>query len=450
MSIDPFHDAPGARAVPASRLARMTGLGGMATRIAGGVAAEGLRQLVQGTRPRLGDLVLTPANARRLADELARMRGAAMKLGQLLSMDAGDLVPPDLAEVLARLRSDAAPMPGPQLKAALTAAWGEGWLRRFRHFDVRPLAAASIGQVHRAQTRDGRDLAIKVQYPGVRKSIDSDVGNVAALLRFSGLVPRGLDLAPLLEEARRQLRDEADYHREGQALARFGALLADRPAVLVPALHADLTTPAVLAMDFVASQPIETLADAPQDRRDRALTALFDLMFHELLVFRLMQTDPNFANYRWQPDSGRIVLLDFGATRAVPEAMAQGYSGLFRAGLARDRAGLDRAVRALGFIAPDTPPRVAEAILGMVEMGLAPLAEPGFFDFAGSDLALRMRDASLALTPDRDDLPLPPVDAMFLQRKFAGLYLLASRLRARVDLGALVAPLVADGQGLRG
>jgi predicted unusual protein kinase regulating ubiquinone biosynthesis (AarF/ABC1/UbiB family) len=436
------------RAVPASRLSRLAQLGGLASRIAGSMAAEGALQLARGQRPSMGELLLTPANARKVADRLAQMRGAAMKMGQLLSMDAGEVLPPELAQILARLRADAHPMPAPQLKRVLTEAWGPDWLRRFARFDVRPLAAASIGQVHRAETRDGRDLAIKVQYPGVRRSIDSDVDNVGALLRLSGLLPRGLDLAPMLAEAKRQLHEEADYAREGACLAQFGALLADRPEFVVPALHADLTTPGVLAMDHVAGQPVEALVDAPQTERDRVMTLLVGLTFRELFEFRLMQTDPNFANYRHDPATGRVILLDFGATRAFSADLAACYRRMLRAGVANDAAGIRAAAREIGFLSDALPPALDQALLGMIAMALEPLRRPGPFDFGASDLVARMRDASLALAEWRDRLPVPPMDALFLQRKFGGIYLLGSRLGARIDLGSLVAPHLQGGAGV--
>ena len=185
-------------AVPSGRGSRLARLGWMATGIAGSMMAEGARQLAQGNRPKMSDLLLTPANARRVADQLAKLRGAAMKVGQLVSMETGDLLPPALAEILARLRSDARAMPKAQVASVLETNWGKGWEKQFKHFSYTPLAAASIGQVHRAQTRDGRDLAIKIQYPGVRESIDSDVDNVAGLLRLSGLLPRDMDIKPLL------------------------------------------------------------------------------------------------------------------------------------------------------------------------------------------------------------------------------------------------------------
>ncbi|MEO0866112.1 MAG: AarF/ABC1/UbiB kinase family protein, partial [Pseudomonadota bacterium] len=311
-----------AMAVPASRIGRMGRMGAMAAGVAGRMALDGLAQVGRGGSPTTRDLLLTPANMRRVADELATMRGAAMKMGQLLSMDTGDMLPPELADIMARLRADADFMPPRQLRDVLDAEWGAGWRTRFARFDVRPIAAASIGQVHKATLHDGTDLAIKVQYPGIARSIDSDVANIGRLIRLSGLMPKGFDLWPYLNEARAQLREEADYLAEAAHLERFQALVGDTPGLVLPHLHKPLTTQRVLAMEYVASDPIEALADAPQDTRDHVMTRLVTLMLRELFDFGVMQTDPNFANYRFAHDSGDVVLLDFGATRDLPDWVA--------------------------------------------------------------------------------------------------------------------------------
>ncbi|MBB4196660.1 ubiquinol-cytochrome C reductase [Rhodoblastus sphagnicola] len=430
-----------ALAVPSSRLSRLSRLGGLVSSIAGGVAADAARRFARGERPSMEDLLLTPANAMKLADELARMRGAAMKVGQLISMDAGDMLPPEMAAILARLRSEAHHMPWVQLKRVLDRAWGVEWRQeKFAEFDTHPIAAASIGQVHRARTHDGHELAIKVQYPGVRASIDSDVDNVATLIRLAGLVPKAIDIAPMLAEAKRQLHEEADYECEGRRLAEFGALLADRPEFCTPELYADLTRKNVLAMSYVQGVPIDDLVAAPQAERDRAMTLLIGLLFRELFEFRLMQTDPNFANYLYAPASGRIVLLDFGATRAFPAEFVDLYRRLLRAGLDGDRAGLRAAALELGFWDEDTPAPLEQAMLEMFEMSIQPLRQAAPFDFGATDLALRMRDAGVAMAGYREHFRIPPINALFLQRKFGGIYLLATRLGARVDLRAQIAP----------
>ena len=405
----------------------------MATGIAGGMVAEGARQLAQGNRPKLSDLLLTPGNARRVADQLAKLRGAAMKVGQLVSMESGDLLPPALAEILGRLRSDARAMPKAQVKGVLDAQWGKGWEKRFTHFSYTPMAAASIGQVHRAQTKDGRDLAIKIQYPGVVESIDSDVDNVAALFRMSGLMPKEMDIKPLLRDAKRQLH----YLREAGYLSRYGELLADAPDYALPQLHADLTTARVLAMSVVGGVPIETLADAPQDERDRVMTLLFALLLRELFEFRLVQTDPNFANYRFEPDTRQLILLDFGATRPYKASMANEFRRLMKGAMAGDRAMMDTAAMAIGYYDATTQDHHRQTILDMGELAIEPFTLEGPYDFGTSDVLPRLRARGIELGLDRDFWQLPPSDAMLLQRKFGGLYLLAIRLKARVDLQKL-------------
>ena len=426
--------------VPDGRWTRLARLGTLASGVASGVVAEGARQLAQGKRPRLGDLLLTPANARRVADQLARMRGAAMKVGQLLSMDAGDLLPPEFGEILARLRADARPMPMGQVVAVLEANWGDGWDRHFSHFSFTPVAAASIGQVHRARTRGGQALAVKIQYPGVRRSIDSDIDNVATLLRMSGLLPQALDVAPLLDEAKRQLHAEADYLLEAAHLRRYGALLGDSPAFALPVPHAELTTREVLAMSYVDGAPIESLVTAPQPERDRVARLLFDLLFREIFLFRLIQTDPNFANYRYDAAARRLILLDFGATRAYPRALTEAYRRLIAAAIATDRPAMAEAAAAIGYFREGIRDRQRQAVIDLFLLACEPLRHVGEYDFGRTDLAARMRTAGLALSTEKEAWHTPPADAIFLHRKLAGLYLLAARLKARVDLRALFGP----------
>lgn len=426
--------------VPSGRGVRLLHMGGIVAGIAGGVVSGGLRQWAQGQRPGLQDLLLTPSNAMRLTSGLAHMRGAALKLGQMLSMDSGVVLSPQLTSILATLRDDARPMPPDQLRDVLNGEWGTGWLARFRRFDVRPFAAASIGQVHRAETRDGRVLAIKVQYPGVRASIDSDVDNMAAILRLPGLLPKGMDISPLLSAAKSQLHEEADYAAEAAHLRRFGDLLDGSADFILPRLQDDLSTGRVLAMTYVESQAIDTLESAPQPVRDRAAANLIDLVLRELFNFHAMQTDPNLANYRVDPETGRIVLLDFGAVRAVDPTLSQTFRTLLNAALDRDASAIHAAMLKIGYFGPATAPQHQALILRMFDTAMEPLRQDTPFDFGQSDLLDRLRDMGLAIGTDRDLMHVPPAETLFLHRKIGGMYLLAARLRARVDLRALVTP----------
>jgi predicted unusual protein kinase regulating ubiquinone biosynthesis (AarF/ABC1/UbiB family) len=434
----PDHFASKGLRVPSGRLSRIARFGNMATGIAGSMLLDGAKQLANGRRPTVGELLMTPANALRVTLQLGQMRGAAMKLGQLISMDTGDFLPPELTEIFARLRADAQHMPPAQLNMVLTRHWGKDWRDQFIRFDEKPVAAASIGQVHRALTVDNQDVAIKVQYPGVRRSIDSDVDNVAALLRLSNVLPKTLDITSLLEEAKRQLHEEADYAREGDCLRQFGALLADNPAFAVPAFYPPLSGKNVLAMSFIESVPIESMISAPQAERDRIMTLLIDLVLRELFEFRLMQTDPNFANYRYDPKTQQVVLLDFGASRTLPENVSQQYRALLNMGLAGSKEGVLAAVLDIGFMNAQTATQNSNEIDKLIETAIDMIQSPGRFDFSRTDFVNDMREEGMTIAADRRNWHIPPSDTLFVQRKLGGVFLLASRLKARVDVNSML------------
>ncbi|NRA98487.1 MAG: AarF/ABC1/UbiB kinase family protein [Rhodobacteraceae bacterium] len=410
----------------------------MATGVAGAMLVDGVGRLSRGERPSVRDLFLTPGNIGRVTDQLARMRGAAMKVGQLVSMDPGEMLPPELAEIMARLRADADHMPPKQLRDVLDANWGRGWRQKFAKFDVRPIAAASIGQVHRATLPDGRVVAVKVQYPGVRASIDSDVANVGALMKMSGLVPTGMAVGPLLDEAKRQLREEADYAREAGELSHFGALLIGDDRFLVPGVVPELSTEDVLVMEFAEGVPIEDVASADQATRDHVAETLIALLLRELFEFRAMQTDPNFANYRYNPETGQIVLLDFGATRYFSTDLVAHYRALMAAGLNEDRAGLRTQALQIGFFDASNAPHHQDGVLDMMEIAFDLLRSREPVAPGDPELLRRMRAAGEALAMDREFVHVPPMDVLYLQRKFAGMFLLCAKLQARVALRPLL------------
>ena len=424
--------------LPASRMARMGKLGSLTASVATNMALNGVKQLAQGKRPSLRGLLLTPSNVKRVSDQLAQMRGAAMKIGQLMSMDTGEVLPPELSQILVRLRDSANPMPPAQLKKVLNAEWPKQWLQSFQSFNVRSIAAASIGQVHRAQLKDGRDLAIKVQYPGVANSIDSDVANVGVLIRTSGLLPAGFKLDSYLEEGRKQLHKETNYMREATQLLRFRDLLKDMKQFVVPEMHSDWTTPNILAMTYVAGVPIESIAEETQEIRDRIAKDLIDLTLHELFSFGVMQTDPNFANYLYQPDNQRIVLLDFGATHDIAPGIVKFYHQLIQAGLAGNTAALEEIIKGIGLIDDDTKDRHRKKVVNMVKLVFDTLQSNRDLDFANTSLATHIQDQAMSLAKDGFVPPPLPIDVLLLQRKFGGVFLLAVKLSARVNIMALL------------
>ena len=320
-------------------------------------------------------------------------------------------------------------MPLIQLKPVLDAAWGPDWEKRFSHFSYQPVAAASIGQVHEAITLDGQRLAVKIQYPGIRDSIDSDVNNVASLLKLFHLIPDTIDFAPLLAEAQQQLHQEADYVREAEWLTRFAARLDGHPDFEVPTVVAALTTPHVLAMRYLEGRPIEDLEHADAAERNRVATALFALSLREVFDWGLVQTDPNFANFRYAPD-GRIQLLDFGAARLYPPARRAAFRALVKAGVEGAPVAIEQAAIRVGYLDRADPAAYRAGVVDLIRTAFEPARSGEEYDFGRSDLARRASAQVLDLRFKQRFNRLPPPDILFLHRKLGGLYLLFKRLRA--------------------
>lgn len=437
MTDDDTKRRPG-KAVPTTRVGRFAKVARLASGVAGGMLAEGARQIRAGNRPRKRDLLLTPSNARRVTRQLSEMRGAAMKLGQILSMDSGDLLPKELTDILASLRSEGTSMPESQLEQAMTQAYGGDWESAFHIFDRYPIAAASIGQVHRAVDHEGRELALKIQYPGVGDSIASDVDNIAAVLRLSGLLPAEVDMQPLLDDAKRQLQDEADYLKEAKFLARFNEVLGEDERFALPQLIPELTRKNVLAMTYVAGGPIDAIVRRPQDERDRVMTALLDLMLTELFELRMVQTDPNFANYQYRWSSGEIVLLDFGATRNFKARFVSNYRKLAAAAVRGDREAMAVAAEKVGYSMGDEDSIYRELVLELLLLALEPLREDGLYDFAASTMPARLSALGQQATEHADFWHAPPTDVVYFHRKLGGMFMLAARMQARVNVHALM------------
>lgn len=428
------------RSLPTHRISRFSKFASLATRVAGNVIAEGTKQIAKGNKPKAKDLVLTPQNIARLTDQLAHLRGAAMKLGQMLSMDAGDVLEPELADILSRLRSNADPMPAKQLNGVMESSLGTSWKAEFLSFNFKPIASASIGQVHQAYSDAGDNLAVKVQYPGIRKSIDSDVNNVGTLLKVVGLIPEPVDYKGLLEEAKKQLHDEADYTREAQFAIRYHDALKEHPHFVVPKIHTESCSDSVLAMEFIDGVPIEHIEHYDQSTRDFVMHSLLELLFRELFEFKMVQTDPNFANYLYIESTRQIGLLDFGATREYSERFSDGYRQAFASVMNNDEQGLNDALEQIGFFSQTILPDQRQAILDLVKMACEPMLVDEPYDFKASGLAQKLREAGTILSMEQEYWHTPPADALFLHRKIGGMYLLAARIGAKVNIRQLVQP----------
>jgi aarF domain-containing kinase len=432
---DPKRHAP----VPVGRWARSLHLARLAGEVAAGTLAASVTQLARGEKPTLPTTLLTPDNAQRLVARLSQMRGAVMKLGQLLSMDGDGVLPSHFSQLLSALRHQAHTMPATQLADVLAHAYGPDWHRRFRRFSFAPVAAASIGQVHRAETHEGEVLALKIQYPGVRASIDSDVANLSLLLKTPGLVPAGLDLKDILSRLREQLHAEADYAAEARHLNTYRALLGEQSDFTVPRVHSAHCTEQILAMDFLAGTPLDELMrpGVPQVQRDRVALALCRLAVREFFDMRLVQTDPNFGNYLFDADTGRVALLDFGATEVVSAQRVEQLRELGRALRQADRPRATAAAVDTGLIGPQDSAAQAQGLMDLLMLIGQPLQAQGLYDFRASTLVNQAFVQGQAQALGDGFGSAPPADLLFLQRKFAGTFMLCARLGARLDMQAV-------------
>ena len=228
-------------------------------------------------------------------------------------------------------------------------------------------------------------------------------------------------------------------------MQRFAALLEEDDRYVVPQLEEVLTTSRVLAMSFVEGKAIETLTDAPQQTRDTAMAHLIELVLREIFEFGVMQTDPNFANYRWQPETGKLVLLDFGAARDVTPSTGAAYHAMIGAGLDGDRNAMRDTAVAAGFLGAGAVAALQDAIDRIIAAIDIAMNRSDRFDFGDRAFVPIVREEAKALIADRSTWHVPQVDTLFVQRKVSGTALLAARLQARVDVKGLAAAAIGKG-----
>ena len=298
-------------------------------------------------------------NARALRETLGKLKGPLMKVAQMMAT-VPDLLPPEFAAQLTELQTNAPAMGPAFVRRRMAAELGPAWRERFADFDLAPAAAASLGQVHRATAHDGRALAVKLQYPEMQSAVESDLGQLRALLSLGRQMFGAIDTREVAEEIGARIREELDYDREARALRLYESFFAGRDDIRVPTPDPALSSPRLLTMEWLDGQGLRTFKTADQATRNRVAKILFEGWWTPLTRLGVIHGDPHLGNYSFSETGGRLNLLDFGCVRIFPPVFVGGVVRLFRAISTGDRAGEVAAYEAWGF--KDLSPDLADVL----------------------------------------------------------------------------------------
>ena len=380
--------------------------------------------------------------AEQIVEVLGSMKGAAMKVGQVASFIDTGALPPEaskrIQQKLAELRDSAPRVSFRDMRRVIEQDLGEKLRDAFSEFEEDAVAAASIGQVYRARLHDGREVAVKVQYPGIGAAVRADLQNLGLLLRAGKRIAPGMDVKAMSTEVRERLTEELDYEHEAQSQRAFARAWKGHPFVYIPDVVTDLCTEHVLVTEWAEGIGFEEVKALPQPDRDRFGEIVFRFFFESLYRIGHFSGDPHPGNFRLMPD-GRVAFLDFGMTRKVDRAWVEHERAIFRLAFDADAEGLYRELTGMGFYAADDPEVTPERVLAHFEAATAWYGEDGETTLDAEVVRATMIDLG---DPRSEHWPLMrratlPPERMLATRMEALTLGVLGQLEARANWGAI-------------
>ena len=423
-----------AKRLPVSSLARSTLSTGLLLRLGFNTSQNLFSDIITLKKPDLRSALVSKKNVTATVNTLKNLRGAAMKFGQLMSMDESIILSPDLAAVFAQLRSSGYSMTPSQLKKILNQNWGDGWLRNFKHFEVRPFAAASIGQVHKATLKSGEIVAIKVQFPGVRQSIDNDLSSLKFIMKTSGMLPAKFPLDYYISQCGDLLKRETDYELEAINITRFSEFLKSNDKLNVPKVYHQLSTRETLTMSFFEGRELSSKMAYDQSSINEISLSLLELLLNEIFTFKLVQTDPNLANFLLSEGDNSLCILDFGACCQVSEATHELYKDLLNVALTLDANKIKSFLEDKNFIPKDASSEGTKFFDRIISIAINEISQNEFFDFQQSKVFEIITEEDLNLYFELIPSSRFGSDFIFIQRKIFGLILFFRAIGAKLPL----------------